>query len=183
MTATDERNVELSRIKIVLLIVGAMAFVVLGAGLYLLDDAIIRTWSYRYNNPVFVHRSGQLAVVFFGLCTIAGIRKFFDTKPGLVFSKEGLLDNASSVSAGLVPWNEIIGAEVLKIQSTRILIVKVVAPQKYLDRGGPLRRALNRANLSLYGSPVQIPATALKINFDELLKLFSEYVTKYGNKS
>ena len=183
MTANDEKVIELSRFKIVLLIVGALAFVALGAWLYLLDDAIIRTWSHRYNNPVFVHLSGLLAMVFFGLCAAAGCRKMFDTRPGLVFSKEGLLDNASSVAAGLVPWAEITGAEVLKIQSTRFLVVQVVNPQKYLDRGGPLRRALNRANFSQYGSPVQIPSTALKINFDELLKLFSEYVTRYGHKA
>lgn len=182
ITTKDERIIKLSRTKIVFLTVGALGFVALGLWLVLLDDAFIQSFR-RFNDPTFVHGSGLAAVLFFGVCAVAGIRKLYDRKPGLVFSREGMLDNASSVAAGFVPWQEITGAEMLKIERTRILVVKVADPQKYVERGGKWKRMLLQTNLKLYGSPIQIPATALQIDFDELVKLFTEYLTKHGNQS
>ena len=183
MANLEQRIVELSRTKIMLLIVGALGFVAAGLWLFLLDDAFIQSMGGPFRNPVLVHRAGLVAMVFFGVCALVGIRKMFDSKPGLVFSKEGLLDHASGVSAGLVPWNEIVGVDVLKVQRTRFLVVKVVNPRKYVERGGKLKRLIHQANLNQFGSPIQISATTLKINFDELVKLFNAYLANYGSRS
>lgn len=182
MGTGDTKVVALSRVKLMLLIVGALGFVGAGLWMFLVDDAALQGMGGPLRNPVFVHRMGVVSMVFFGACLLAGLRKLFDTKPGLVFSPEGLLDNASAAAAGLVPWNEIIGADVLKVQSTRFLVVRVVNPQRYVEQGGKLKRMLNQANFKQFGSPIQISATALKINFDELVDLFNTYLMKYGHR-
>jgi hypothetical protein len=133
----DQTIIELSRRKIGLIIIGSCAFVAIGIWLFSIDPASIRALP-RGSNPTFVHSIGLASVVFFGLCAIAAIPKLFDKKPGLVFASSGIIDNASSVSAGLIPWAEIIGAESFDLRNQKFLIIKVKDPQKYLDRGNRL---------------------------------------------
>jgi hypothetical protein len=180
MSAIDENIIELSKKKILLLILGSCAFVVLGAWLLSLDEATIQSQR-RFDNPLLIHGAGLVSIVFFGACGVFGIKKLFDKKAGLIFNSSGIVDNSSGVSAGLIPWSEILGAEILEIHKQKMLIIKVRNPQKYIERGGTLKQALNKANHKICGSPIAITSNALRINFSELLSLFNQYKQKYGN--
>ncbi|HEV2764159.1 MAG TPA: STM3941 family protein [Pyrinomonadaceae bacterium] len=184
MDSTDEKIIELSRKKLGLLLLGACVFVALGAWLLSLDEASIRSqrgFLLFFNDPTYARVLGLLSIVFFGICGLFAFKKLFDKKPGLVFNNFGIVDNASGVAAGLIPWSEVVGSEVFEIQKQKMLIIKVSDPQKYIERGGALRRTLNKANYKMCGSPIAIPSNALKINFSELLSLFNQYQRKYGN--
>jgi hypothetical protein len=61
-----------------------------------------------------------------------------------------------------------------------MLVIRVMSPEAYIERGNPLKRSLNRMNFKLCGSPLAISATTLKINFDELVRLCSAYHARYG---
>jgi hypothetical protein len=175
----DERTIELSKTKLLLLIAGALIFVALGIWMYQLDPAWIETQR-RFNSPVIVHAIGIVSVVFFGACGAAGLKKSFDKKPGLVLSAAGIVDNSSAVSAGLIPWSDIQGFGIHQIQKQRLLIIKLADPEKYIRAGGSMKQALHRMNTRICGSPVAISSNALKINFDELVGLCNSYHTKYG---
>lgn len=54
----DERMIELSKTKLLLLIVGALIFVALGIWMYQLDPAWIEAQR-RFNSPVIVHGSAS----------------------------------------------------------------------------------------------------------------------------
>jgi hypothetical protein len=116
-------------------------------------------------------------MVFF-VATVAGVRKLFDSKPGLVLSSVGVLIDSSS--AGLIPWSDITRFDTYVIQKQKLLVVKLVAPEKYLRAGGFLRQAANRANMGMLGSPIAIASSTLKISFDELVTLCDAYLAKYG---
>jgi hypothetical protein len=175
----DERIIAVSRKKVLLMILAACAFVAIGAWMFTLDAATIQAQR-RFNNPLIVRAFGLASVIFFGLGGVYAIRKLFDTKPGLVFSRAGILDHSSAVSAGLLPWSEIIGAEVVQIQRQKLLVIKVTDPERYIERGNGLRRALNRANHRMVGSPITISSSALRISFAELVALFNQYYEKFG---
>jgi hypothetical protein len=179
MTASDEKVVPLSRGKVLLLIAGSIVFVALGFWMFQLDSAWIESQR-RFNDPMLVHGVGIIAVVFFGLCGAAAIRKLFDRKPGLVLSSVGILDNSSGASAGLIPWADIEGFDTFVIHKQRLLVIKLVSPEKYVSSGGSFRRALNRANMKMVGSPVAIASNALKIDFDGLVSLCNAHFAKYG---
>ena len=147
--------------------------------MFSLDAATIQTQR-RFNNPLFVHGIGAAAVIFFGLAGILFIRKLFDKKPGLVFSRVGILDNSSAVSAGVIPWSEIVGAELFQIHRQKLLVIKVKTPERYIEQGNPLKRALNRANHSMMGSPIAVSSNALQIGFAQLVALFHEYHEQFG---
>ena len=176
---SDEKIVELSKTKILLLVVGSLVFVVLGIWMYQLDPAWIEAQR-RFNSPLLVHSTGIVSVVFFGLCGVIGIKKFFDKKPGLILDASGIVDNSSGASAGLIPWSDIQGFGIHEIQKQKLLIIKLADPEKYIQAGGSMKRALNRMNLKLCGSPIAISSNALKINFSELVSLCNSYYAKYG---
>ena len=186
MQTADETIIELSKTKLVLLVLGSCAFVAAGAWLLSFNAAEIRhgrSFGFFYNNPLVVYGAGLAAILFFGLCGLYGLKKLFDKKPGLVLNSSGIVDNASGVAAGFIPWSEVTGASIYEIQKQKMLIVGVRSPQRYLDRGGALKRAFNKANSKMVGSPVAISAAALKIDFAELVALFNRYHQKYGGAS
>ena len=186
MSADDETVIETSKAKLALIILGSCAFVAGGAWFLSFDAAEIqreRAFGFLGNNPLIVYGVGLAGVIFFGGCGLYGLAKLFDKKPGLVLNSSGLVDNASAVAAGFIPWSEVTGAGVYEVQKQKMLVVGLRDPQKYVDRGSALRRSLNRANSRMVGSPVAIPSVALKIDFAELVSLFDRYLRKYGGAS
>ena len=215
---SNDKVIELSRLKITLLMIGSAIFVAIGLWIATLDGAGLQRlvanppFGYRYfpfNNPTAAHYFGVVTVVFFGACSLFGIYKFFDKTPGLILSSAGFVDNASAAAVGFVPWSDVTDLQSWQLNVTRrlsdlpdlqsrqqelseaptpratgrrtrpILIVMVRDPQRYMRKGNPLKRILNRANLSMCGSPIAIPTAALKIDFDELSSLFQSYWSRY----
>ena len=183
MNSTDETIIELSKTKLVLLVLGSCAFVAAGAWLLTVDAESIRYGrSFRlfFNDPVVVRVAAVASILLFGLGGLYGLKKLFDKRPGLILNSSGLVDNASAVAAGFIPWSEVLGSGVLEIQKQKMLIIGVRDPQKYIDHGGALKRTLNNANYKMSGSPVSISSVTLKIDFAELVSLFNRYHQKYG---
>lgn len=184
MNSVDEKIIELSETKIALAITGATVFVAIGVWMLSLDEASIRSsrnFRLFFNNPMYVQALGLLSIVVFGLLAVFFCKKLFDKKPGLIFTNSGIVDNASAVAAGFIPWSEVMGAYVFEVPQQKMLIIKVKEPHKYVDRGNALKRKLNQANYKMCGSPIAISANTLKIKFAELHSLFDEYHQKYGN--
>jgi hypothetical protein len=175
----DETIIALGKTKIALLLLGACVFVAVGIWMFSLDDASIQSRR-RFNDPVYVHGLGLVSIVFFGSCGLYALKKLFDKKPALIFNNSGIVDNASSASAGFIPWSEVVGAEIFEIQKQKMLIIKVRDPQEYIARGNSLRRTLNKANYNMVGSPISISSNTLEIDFSELASLFDRYQRKYG---
>ena len=184
MNSNDEKIIELSKTKISLGILGSFAFVIAGVWLLTQDAESIRTSSgFRlfFNNPAVAYGLGFLSIAVFGILALFFFRKLFNKEPGLIFNSSGFVDNASSASAGFIPWSEVLGSQVFEMQRQKMLVIMVTDPQKYVDRGSAIKRKLNQANFNMVGSPISISATALKTNFSELQSLFDEYQQKYGN--
>lgn len=170
----EERVIELSKVKIVLLILGAIVFVVLGAWLLSLDAEAIESQR-KFSSPTLIYGIGIVSIVFFGLCGLVGIRKLFDKSPGLIVSAEGILDNSSGVSAGIIPWSEVVSIGEYQIQKQKFISVQVTDPNKYANNGNVLKRMANRANIKMCGTPVNISANSLKISYNELFETINEY--------
>ncbi|HEX8130271.1 MAG TPA: STM3941 family protein, partial [Pyrinomonadaceae bacterium] len=123
---------------------------------------------------------GLVGIVFFGSFGLYALKKLLDKKPALVFNSSGIIDNASSVSPGFIPWSEVVGAQICEIQNQKLLIIKVRDPQEYIARGSSLRQTINKANYKMVGSPISIATNTLAIDFSELVSLFDRYQRKYG---
>ena len=173
-----ETVIALSKTKLVLLLVGALGFVAVGIWLLTLDAEFIASQR-KFNNPSLVYGLGIVGIAFFGACGYIGIKKLFQQTPGLVLNAEGIFDNSSGVSAGLVPWSDISGIYEYAIGQQKFIAILVVDPDKYINRGNALRRMTNKANMKMSGTPINISANSLKLTYPELLAAITEYFQFY----
>jgi hypothetical protein len=175
----DVHSIALSRTKLVLLTFGSVGFAMIGAWMLTFSDEAI-TLTRRLGNPTVFRAVAVIALVFGIAIGIFGVRKLFDQQPGLVFTAAGIVDNSSGVAAGFIPWADITGFTVYQIHRTRMLVVQVRDVERYISRGNPVKRTLNRANAKMVGSPISIASSSLRINFNELLALAERYHAKHA---
>ena len=167
--------VPLSKGKIVLLLVGAVAFVV--GSIWIWSIAGAQT---RYN-PLYMKAAAIAGVSFFGLCAIYGCLKVFDTRPGLIIDDQGIVDNSSAVATGRVFWDEIVALKVSEIAGQRFITILVAEPQK--RRGNFFGRMLNATNTTMTGSPINISSNSLRMKFDELVQVLNEAFEKHKGQA
>lgn len=163
----------------VVLLLGASAFVAAGIWIVSLDGASIQSRR-GAGDPIYAHALGLVTIVFFGIFAIYALKKLLDKKPALVFDDSGIVDNVSSASAGFIPWSDVVGAQIFEMPKHKMLVIKVRDPQKYVARGSSLRRSLNKTNYKTVGSPISIYVNLLEIDVAELASLFKRYLRKYG---
>jgi hypothetical protein len=180
MSDIDETIVELSGKNLLALIFGSLGVAALGMWMISLDAEFIATFR-RFNSPAFIHGFGVSLILFSALSGLYATRKLFSDRRGLVFNDVGVLDCTHGISAGLVPWCEIAGADLVELPMQAVLAVKLKEPTKYLERQAPLKRALFAANHKLCGSPVAFTVGLYKDKPTELLAHFARYHAKYGN--
>ena len=178
MEIVEEKVIGISKVKTLLILLGALAFVVLGVWFLTLDTQAIEAQR-KFNSPVLVYGIGGVAIAFFGACGIFAVKKLFDSSPGLVLNRQGLTDNSSAISVGFVPWSEVSRIEEHQIQKQRFISIFVDNPDKYMNAGNVLQRKARQANLKMCGTPISISSNALKMKYDDLYSVIEDYLSRY----
>ncbi len=155
-------SIPLSKGKLVLIAVGSFALLGLCLGLLFYGDQVPRM------NSIFIKIVVAVGGLFFALCGVFGVQKFFDNKPGLIIDCQGIVDNSSAIAAGRIPWEEITGIRISEIASEKFLTILLLSPEKYAQGKGQIRAWLNSINTKMTGSPINISANALKISLNDL---------------
>lgn len=171
-------KIQLSKNKIILLFLGALIFVLLGIW-FTTDPEKFMTSIFR--NPDIIRIAGIVSVTFFGVCAIFIFKKLFDKKDGLRIDKNGITDNTSATSIGLIKWTDITGIRVLKVVSQKFIMIDVSNPEHYIElKKNRFGKMAMVANYKKYGSPISITANSLKSNFDEIKELIEKQYEKYA---
>jgi hypothetical protein len=169
---SNELVVPTSRAKLVAMAVGSATFVVTGA--WLLSRAAER-------GPVFA-AVGMSAVAFFGLCGIYALFRLARPSPAVVINHRGIVDNASALGVGLVPWENISELREYRFQNQVFLgIIPRDLDQILLKLPG-WKRAAIRANLRLGAAPMNIPQATLPMSVSELLREIEVRFRRLPNK-
>ena len=172
MTTGQRIEIPLSKLNIVLALIGALTFVVTGFW-FVIDPPLIE--NAYWGNPTKLAIVGYASIVFFGLCVVIIMRKLADSKPGLIIDETGLIDNSSGISAGLIKWTDVENISVVEIQHQKLLMIEVSNPQDYINRQNSLFKRKGMAlNYKMYGTPISITANGLRIPFQQLLALIVE---------
>lgn len=172
MTQDEQIEIPMSKKKMILTFFGSIAFV--GLGIWFLSDPS-KFKSPIFDNPTIISIVGLAAILFFGLVAVTVFRKLGNKKAGLIINKEGIIDNSSGVSAGLILWTDIEEISVSQVMNQNFLILIVKNPQDYLDSvTNPLKRKGMEMNYRSYGSPISISAHSLQTSFDNLYNLLTE---------
>jgi hypothetical protein len=118
---------------------------------------------------------GFLAIGFFGLCFFYALYRITVRQPALSLEREGILDNASAVSAGLVRWEEIDRIYTSSLQGQQFVSISVKDPERFLQKMHGFKAKLMRLNIGLVGAPVNLPVTALGMTSAELVVLIEGF--------
>lgn len=108
--------------------------------------------------------------LFFGLCTYLWGKKALDTGPSMVIGDTGIVDHASSLAVGPIPWSDIVALQVLLVEGQRFLGIDVRDPQRYAQRAaGALARLAVQSNLKKTGYVVLVPQISLAMPLEEVI--------------
>lgn len=142
--------------RLILLLLGAVAFVVLGAwvaGLLGPAPRPGREWV------------GWASMLFFGLCGLVVAPRFFDDEDQIVIDRNGVLWRQWSVAT--IPWGAVRGWQVREVRNQRFVCLFLKdASQFPRARAGGLLAGLNRG---LGFGDVALTAAGTDRKFDELL--------------
>ena len=158
------RVIPLSKAKLRFVLYASLVFVAAGL-LFWLYPELFRKWP-----PEVVRVVGLVAAAGFAVCAAYAAVRQRDPGPGLVIDAVGIIDRSSGVAAGRIPWSDIKGFKVHQVQHQLFLAVEVHEPQKYLARASALMRPVVALNLKVFGSPIQISAATLDVEFEELVE-------------
>ncbi len=162
-------EIQLSKIKLLLILLGSLTFV--GLGLWFVINPPINH-HYYHHSPTTILIAGYASIIFFGLCALLSIRKLADNRPGLIIDDLGISDNSSGVSCGQILWSDISNISILEIHRQKIIMLQVNNPEDYINRQtNTFKRKMMEMNFNMYGSPLSITSNGLKISFNELHKL------------
>lgn len=170
-------EIPLSKSKLILTFAGAVLFVALGIWFLLKPDTFVNP---ILHSRVIVLIVGAASIVFFGLCAVIVFRKLFDNRLGFTIDNQGITDNSSGVSAGLIPWAEITDISTAQVHNQRFILVVVTNPEKYIEaQPGSFKRRMMKINYRIYHTPICISPNGLQCNFDELYQIILQNFHRY----
>jgi hypothetical protein len=159
-----------SRIKMLLVLLGAIAFVVMSIWIATPDIArIVAPWE------VFI--ASYIGVPFFAACGLYAIYRLVWRRPALEIDSTGITDAASALGAGYLSWSEVGRVVLYKFQGQSMLGIFPKDLESFLSRRHPIRRRLIRLNLDLGCAPLNIPQVTLRMKLSELAELIH---ARYG---
>ena len=162
--ASDEFVVPMSRPKLLAFALGSFAFVCGGA--WMIRDAAALGWTVEM--MIFLPLSLATAA-FFGLIGVYAVQRLIRPEPAIVINRQGIVDNASLVSVGFIPWDNILEIQETQYNSSVFLGIVPKNLDALLAQQPAWKRMLIRANKFLTGFPVAIPQTVLPLTVSDLL--------------
>ena len=123
--------------------------------------------------------AGASDLLFFGFCLAFYLGRIVHfRRPIFEVGPEGILDRASALGAGFVPWEEVEGTRVRGFLVPRLLAVKVKDERALLARQGPAKRLLMGVNRRIAGTPVLVPLGFLAVREDTLLWEIEKHLSR-----
>lgn len=171
-------QISFSKTKSVLLLLAALGFVIAGIW-FVIDPASFADRGVRQYPEPIIFLIGIISVLFFGAGFIIIFKKLFSGKPALILNDDGITDNTSATSVGLIEWGDVIGVNTFVISSTKLLVLEVNDPEKYINRSksGISKRALQH-NFRRYTSPVVLNVNNLAMKYDKVVELIERELSK-----
>ena len=105
---------------------------------------------------------GITSALFFNATGIFGIRKMFGKTNGLTIDENGIFDNTSASSVGLIKWADITAIKTEQVASTKFQLIYTSNPDFYFDKVKGFKRELMEGNNRMYGTPLSITSNTLE---------------------
>ena len=165
-----------SKKKSILLLAGSLLFVI--GGIYTFVNAEDFD-GFRGRNPLFIKVIGIAAIFFFGLGIFVSIKQLFINQLILTIDRNGINVNPKNSKTEFIEWKNITGFSEIKIHGQKFVIIEVNNSDYWIEKElNGIRKNLMKFNLNNYGSPFNLSANTMQINYTELLKTLNENFEK-----
>ncbi len=176
----NEVTIKASKAK-VKLIVASSVFIVL-LGLLIAFGIIAIPVNLFYFIPMDSPWFG-IGVVLLGLIFIIMAYEALNNNHLITINELGIDYKAFGSAFGLIPWEEIIDYKIIPVAQSRLLIIVVNDPQKYIDRMNPgINKLMAKTNTSSHGSPIALNIDVLECNPEDILQILDLHLA-HGSKS
>ena len=109
-------------------------------------------------------------------------RKMFDKTPGLIVNDKGIYDNASGISVGFIPWNDIVEIKETVVINQSFVNIVVKNPDKYIEtQKNIFKRKLVQINYNFFGTVIAIPSVSINSEFNDLKRILQQGFEKHKN--
>ncbi len=160
--------------KLIMLVLGALAFVVAGYFMTLATEDTQR------HSAALVRLIGYAAVGFFGLCGFIGIWRLLTQRgPVITLSPMGFRD--IRVSHDAVPWPAIASIGTWTHSGQRIMVLSLKPGEEEKLRLTTIARMSRGANARLGADGLAIAAQGTKINHDRLIEATAAYAQAHSD--
>jgi hypothetical protein len=96
------------------------------------------------------------------------MKTLFDRSAGLTLSETGIHDNLSIFSLGHLPWQDVTGAEIIRVSRFDLLIIHLADKEKYMAKKKHIIRRTLKNYATRYGSPVVISRKRIDYDLQQL---------------
>lgn len=167
-----------SKKKAFLLLLGSIAFVVLGFFCFVNAE---KMQSNLFRNPLIIKIAGIVSVLFFGFGIFVSIKQLIKDKLMLAIDEKGI--NVNPKKGEIIKWESIDGFSEIKINSVKIIIIQINDSIDYINgETNKIRKNLMKFNFNNYGSPFNISSSTTDLNHVELFQLLNESLNRYKFK-
>lgn len=172
MMLNNEIKISLDKSKLRFMVFLAFLFVI--AGVWFITEPT------KLITPLLPSRGaviavGVLSIAFAGICLVIIFQKIGDRNPGLVINADGITDNSSGVSTGLIPWSVIEQVTTARVKNQPFILLHVTdGEQRIAAERNAMKRQLMKINRRMYGTPVCISTGTLQCSFDELYRIIND---------
>jgi hypothetical protein len=154
----NELVIPASRLTLLGQFVAGLVFVALGAVMMFFPTRY--GWWERF--------VGLVTAAFFGSVVLAILYRLVRPAPAIIINAQGITDNASGLSVGLIPWDQIDEVREYRIGKQAFLAIFPKDPDALIKALPRWKRTAIRANLKMGAAPVNIPQSQLGMKLSRL---------------
>jgi len=171
----EKLEIYTSKKKSFLLFIGSLLFVV--GGIYF----VMNSENFTNREPLFVKIIGIASILFFGLGIYVSIRQLLaENQLALIIDKNGVNVSPKKSLTEFIDWKNINGFSELNLHGQKIIIIDVNNSDYWIEKeSNTVRKKLMKFNVNNYGSPFNISANTMQMNYPELMKTLNENLNKH----
>lgn len=179
MDQTETLIVPLNKVKQLRALISSIILILMGGFLLTYDAEPLR----EFIDPMIVLGIGFVGVAFGGFFGLLTLRKLVSKSAGSILSREGFDDRFTALSAGFIPWTEVLTINSTQYARQTFISINLKDPDRYLAKANRLQQIAICKNMDLVGAPVNIYVNALRINSEDLLESFNNFFQFHSSPS
>lgn len=173
----ESKEILLSKRKTLILMIGALLFILLGAWFSLEPSRFVGG---MFRQELLIRVVGVACLLFFGFALVQAIRQFIRPKAGLRFSADGIDIDLGNNFRGLIEWRQIAGFSETQVSGQHLIMINLENPDAFIEKEtSKFRKKIMKFSNETYGSPIAISATGLRTTHEELLQTVREYFIRF----